>query len=380
MNEKKVQQFLSRSARIGGRRRRRGQRRRNQQSFHLPEQIIEEILSRIAVKSLLRLRCVSKSWGSLIGSERFIKKHHQNSLNNPSFPQQRVIIQKNMVEWPMQCSLLSILSGPTNTIPLSPLTVPTNTTVPGCQIVGSCNGLLCIVNDQNIIFQLWNPSTRISKKLPEISNPNSDVCNFGFGWVESTNEYKVFVLVVDYYDNSKVGKVYSSKTKSWKTIELSYDLVYCSLGGVFAGGKLYWMNERDKVIIFWDLKSEVFGRIELPFDQEVYEKIGLLGGFLCVLCFNDQIKSFRVWVMKESWEKVVTLSHLLELLQPPLVKGLYGDILVNCGSTMVVYNCRDNVFRRLKYRSCCQRVTGFCIHKYRLHCVYVESLLSPEDL
>ncbi|XP_057802834.1 F-box/kelch-repeat protein At3g06240-like [Salvia miltiorrhiza] len=382
-NEKKVQQFLSRSARIG-RRRRRIRRRRNQQNLHLPEEIIEEILSRLPVKSLLRLRCVSKSWGSLNGSDRFIKKHHQNSLNNPSFPQQRVIVESDLVEQPQYCSLLSVLSGPTSTIPLSPLADPMNTTLTEYRIVGSCNGLLCILHDQNTIFQLWNPSTRISKKLPEISNPNSGVRNFGFGWVESTNEYKVFVLVVHYYDNSKVGKVYSSKTKSWKTIELCDDLDYCWPGGVFAGGKLYWKNGHDKVIIFWDLKSEVFGRIELPFDQEVYGIVGVLGGFLCVLCFNYKIRGFRVWVMKESWEKVVTLSHLLELLQPPpLVKGLNGEILVNCGFILLVYDCRDNVFRNLKYCSCCED-TGFssyedCVNPLSYQ-VYVESLVSPEDL
>ncbi|XP_057802868.1 F-box/kelch-repeat protein At3g23880-like [Salvia miltiorrhiza] len=193
------------------------------------------------------------------------------------------------------------------------------------------------------------------KKLPEISNANF-FDNFGFGWVESIDEYKVFVSLDDY--NSNVGKVYSSNTKSWKTIELCNDFVLCWQGGAFASGKLYWKNAHDeKVIIFLDLKNEVFGRIELPFDPEVYGEIGVLGGFLCVLCFNDE-RGFRVWVMKESWEKVVTLSHLLELLQPPLVKGLNGDILVNYGSTVVVYDCQDNVFRNLEYCSCCED-TGF---------------------
>ncbi|XP_057802849.1 F-box/kelch-repeat protein At3g06240-like [Salvia miltiorrhiza] len=318
----------------------------SQPSLHLPEEIIGEILPRLPVKSLLRFR---------------------------------VITQKNSDEWPMQCSLLSILSGPTNTIPLSPLADPTNTTVTGYEIIGCCNGLLCIVNDENI-FQLWNPSTRISKKLPKISNADF-IDRLEFGWVESIDEYKVFVIVHDY--NSSVGKVYSSKTKSWKTIELCDDLVRCWPGGVFAGGKLYLKNGLEKVINFLDLKSEVFGRIELPFDQEKYGKVGVLGGFLCVLCFNDEIGGYRVWVMKESWEKVVTLSHLLELLQPPLVKGLNGDILVNCGSILGVYDCRDNVFRDLSYCSCYQ-VTGISSHEDCVglfsHDVYVESLVSPEDL
>ncbi|XP_057802914.1 F-box/kelch-repeat protein At3g06240-like, partial [Salvia miltiorrhiza] len=232
----------------------------------------------------------------------------------------------------------------------------------------------------------------ISKKLPEISIVYylDDFDNFGFGWVESSDEYKVFVNVVEY--NSSVGEIYSTRTKSWKTIELCPYFLPFSKGGLFGGGKLYWMYEDDQVIIFLDLKSEVFGRIEIPFDQEMYGEIdqekddidlGVLGGFVCLLCFNYQIRCYQVWVMRESWEKVVTLSHLLELLQPPLVKGLNGEILVNCGSIVVVYDCRDNVFRNLKYCSCCED-TGFSSHEDCVdstsHDVYVESLVSPEDL
>ncbi|XP_057786314.1 F-box/kelch-repeat protein At3g23880-like [Salvia miltiorrhiza] len=329
----------------------------SRKSLHLHEEIIEEeILPRLPVKSLLRFRCVSKSWGSLIGSKRFIKKHHQNSKNNPSFPQQSIIIYTYLHEWPHQCSLLSALSGPTNTIPSSPLADPTNTTVTSFKIEGCCHGLLCIleeVDEEQIQFHLLNPSTRISKKLPEISN-SGFVYNFGFGWVESSDEYKVFVSLVDRRNNFRGCKVYSSKTKSWNTIELCAGVVLCRSMRVFAGGKLYWKNEDETFITFMDLKSEVFGMIELPFDHEE----GVLGGFLCVLCYVNfpNKRGFRVWVMQESWEKVMTLDQLLELLQPvPLVVGLKGEILVNCGSFVMVYDRRDNVFRDLKYceGSCC---------------------------
>ncbi|XP_057802850.1 F-box/kelch-repeat protein At3g23880-like [Salvia miltiorrhiza] len=342
------------------RRRRRGRRRRNQQSLHLPEEIIEEILSILPVKSLLRFRCVSKTWWSLIGSKRFIKAHHQNSIKNPSSPHQRLITLG-------ECSLQSLLSE----APISRYSLEITTLLAPLQIWGCCNGLFCVLSERPERVYLWNPSTRTSKKLPEISSPGH-VRNYGFGWVESSDEYKVFVLLVDYdyyrgIDNW-VGKVYSSKTKSWKTIELSGYLRVSWGRGVFAGGKLYWKNHQDKEIIFLDLKNEVFGRIELPCDQDMYGIVDVLGGFLCVLCFNDQItgiRGIRVWVMKESWEKVVTLSHLLELLQPPMVKCLNGDILVYCGSFVLVYDCRDNVFCKLNIIS---------------HCVYVESLVSPEDL
>ncbi|XP_057802900.1 F-box/kelch-repeat protein At3g23880-like [Salvia miltiorrhiza] len=269
------------------------------------------------------------------------------------------------------------MSEPANPTSLSPLAAPTNigTLLMRFLIVGCYNGLLCILEKPSEIH-LWNPSTGISKKLPEISNVGS-VGDFGFGWVESSGEYKVFVSVLDNYQLKRAGKLYSSKTKSWKTIEHCKDLcTYRCEEGVFAGGKLYWTNYKGykEVIIFLDLKSEVFGRTELPIDQEyrAQKLLGVLGGCLCALHFNHYYCGtvVQVWVMKESWEKVVTLSHLLELLQPaPLVEGPNGEILVNCVSTLLVFDRHDNVFRCPKV--CCDYISTH---------VYVESLVSPEDL
>ncbi|XP_057802842.1 F-box/kelch-repeat protein At3g23880-like [Salvia miltiorrhiza] len=236
--------------------------------------------------------------------------------------------------------------------------------------MGSCNGLLCIHEKPSIgeqsRFHLWNPSTRISKKLPQISNCGY-VTAVGFGWVESSDEYKVFVsfgnLDYDTRQTKSVCKVYSSKTKSWKTIEHCAYLYSCGVAGIFAGGKLYWKNEHEKVITFLDIKSEVFGRIEIPLGQEK--------------------EVIRVWVMKEeAWKRVATFANLVELLQPaPLVVGPKGEILVNFGSILLVYEIlvnfgsillvydrQDNVFR-------CPMVNFLYSPR-----VYVESLVSPEDV
>ncbi|XP_057803060.1 F-box/kelch-repeat protein At3g23880-like [Salvia miltiorrhiza] len=339
------------------------------------EVIEEEILSRLPVKSLLRFRCVSKTWLSLIGSKRFIKAHHQNSIKNPCFPHQRLITLKNTRDRPEECSLQSLLSErPISRDSTDDLLM---TTLLPFRIWGCYNGLFCVLEKSSKLpfvveekprkIYLWNPSTRSSKKLPEISGPGF-AKNYGFGWVESSDEYKVFVSVVD--RNSKVGEVYSSKTKSWKTIELRADLVECCGDGVFAGGKLYWKrNGYEEYIIFLDLKSEEFGRIEIPFQQGWRSRsclVGVVGGCLCVTYYNHG-RPVQLWVMKESWKKVATLAHLVQLLLP-LVVAQNREILVNCGSTLLVYDRGDNAFRSTK----------FCF-RYRTR-VYVESLISPEDV
>ncbi|KAI5440947.1 hypothetical protein KIW84_010424, partial [Lathyrus oleraceus] len=48
----------------------------------VPDELIAEVLSLLTVKSLLRLKCVSKSWNSLISDPFFVKIHSHKSSQN----------------------------------------------------------------------------------------------------------------------------------------------------------------------------------------------------------------------------------------------------------------------------------------------------------
>lgn len=49
-------------------------------SDYLPNEVLVDILVRVPVKSLLRFRCVSKKWNSLISSPAFINTHLNRAL------------------------------------------------------------------------------------------------------------------------------------------------------------------------------------------------------------------------------------------------------------------------------------------------------------
>ncbi|XP_057779418.1 uncharacterized protein LOC130997997 [Salvia miltiorrhiza] len=166
-----------------------------------------------------------------------------------------------------------------------------------------------------------------------------------------------------------VGKLYSSKTNSWKTVDASI----CTI--VYACGKLYWSTTNDEIEWF-DLESEEFGRMELPFgdkytlvDVEEKEKAGL--HFL----FEDdsEIGHYRVevWVMNKDqcWFKVVSLPLVYDdsfhSTGSLLCLGPNGEILVVYFGNLFVYDPRDNLLRTAKNTLDCTR--GF---------VYVESLVS----
>lgn len=259
-----------------------------EKTLNLPEVIIEIILSKLPVKILLRFKCVSKSWLSLITSETLIKTHFQNSLQNTCFPHSRVIIGHEPL---YQCSLQSLLNEPLSVaaIPLhDPLKMNRN------KFLGCCNGIVCVmVSWRDFVF--WNPSTRVSKKIPELGlgdEKESRVLTAGFGWDESRDDYKVVVVIVhDDPPKPAICKVYSSKARSWKIVESSHDLEEMGFtfnfqtAGTFVNGKLLWVVGRDRRegIICFDLKSESFAMMEPP-PFHLYRwtrpRLGVLGGCL----------------------------------------------------------------------------------------------------
>ncbi|XP_057802833.1 F-box protein At1g52495-like [Salvia miltiorrhiza] len=268
--------------------------RNTAKSQHLHQDIIEEILSRLPVKSLLRLRCVSKSWRCLIGSNRFIKAQLEKSRNYQNYARWQTIFNynsENPVPGLKRCSKLSYLNDPF--VDPSPIDDPTN------------NHLL--------MATLWNPATRISIELPKL---DLEIIKYGFGWDEQSDAYKVFAVLCSHVENEWIGNVYSSKTNSWKTVEHgSLDLDYED--GDYLCGKIHWVASENYIESF-DLKSEMFGMIELPVKPEVgvrpwleslLEEEEERGGRLRVVYEYTDNGTRIVWEIKkygvkESWVKV----------------------------------------------------------------------------
>ncbi|KAG6409381.1 hypothetical protein SASPL_127420 [Salvia splendens] len=106
---------------------------------------------------------------------------------------------------------------------------------------------------------LWNPASRISVQLPELDCCDG-IIKCGIGWDGESDAHKVFAVLSVKKDESKMmGSIYSSETNPWKAIE-EYDLF--DWIGEFVCGRMRVL--RSGWIETFDLKSGVFGRIELP--------------------------------------------------------------------------------------------------------------------
>jgi|UniRef100_A0A2N9I8J2 F-box interacting protein len=291
----------------------------------LPDEVILEILSRLPVKPLLCFRCVSKPWLALIDSPQFIKLHLKQSLKTTT--NLSLILGDGYL-------YSSDFDSLDTAIELDhPLKTPHYET----EIVGSCNGLLCLSNKKEDVA-LWNPSTRKYRKLPvttlEFAPDGYDFCQYtvsGFGYDETSDDYKVVRSVRLYLaDNLSSGsEVYSLKNDSWRRLpDYPYNLRYLRAFAMLVSGALHWLvtskaeSDRTNLILAFDLGVEEYRLVPRPdfSDKDCHMNVGVLGGCLTIYGSN-YINRLDVWVMKdygvkESWTKLFTAMEPFSILDP----------------------------------------------------------------
>ncbi|KAF9607956.1 hypothetical protein IFM89_003876 [Coptis chinensis] len=199
-------------------------------------------------------------------------------------------------------------------------------------IVGISNGLVCLRGEILLSkFYLWNPLTKdhITIPCPPIPShfvPHNTTTEFGFGFHQVSNEYKVIRIACSHRDYGYLEDHFQSHFSvytlggpvMWRTLEdescIGNSVVKPSIALV--NGALYWFAAKPgnlftwNVIVSFDIKDEVFQEIPRPNDVDFHdsfnriERIGELGGFLSIFCVLRQVV-VEVWVMIEhgSWTK-----------------------------------------------------------------------------
>lgn len=285
----------------------------------LPVDLIVEIFSRLPVKTLLRFRCISKQFLSIIDSQYFIKQHFQIQSLRP-----KLIFQG----FKSDLSVLNPDSLDKKVIPFKDWRIDDH-----IEVIGSCDGLVAIRNFLIDCIGLFNVSTRKHRVLPPFEFPpcmldcNFDSCN-GFGRHPSSSDYKL-VRILQHEETTKVY-VFSTEANTWRLIDSVPPPCKYRYGvwgfGALVEGNLNWIGnfvvegENIKfVIVSFDLGSEKFSETLLHLSVYYYsERFGLslkvLRGRLCVLYgyrnpYFNHIHRIDVMVMKEygvedSWVKM----------------------------------------------------------------------------
>ncbi|KAH0680559.1 hypothetical protein KY290_022747 [Solanum tuberosum] len=286
---------------------------------YFPEGIQMDILLRCPVKSLLRFKCVSKSWYALIKNPKFAQQH----LKNGSPPQLLTYTVGTSDDAGQDSRSITLISEE------NPQTFKGMT-----HLIGSVDGLFLMYKtiDTVISCALWNPATREvrSLHLPLPAPIIYDVPVLGFG-----GSWRIF--------KPKESLPFYTDVKN-------------TFGTAYLNGAYYWLlrggNHCNYTILSFKFGSEMFEEIEGPDGNVVYTfalGLMLIDDSIAILNYNPcSMLAYDIWALIQPgvWNKIVTF----QLFTP--IKSFYDSYLISVvkASQLVSYNVRTNKMMYLGFQ------------------------------
>ncbi|XP_058774439.1 F-box/kelch-repeat protein At3g23880-like [Vicia villosa] len=295
---------------------------------HLPIDLVEEILCRLPVKPLIQLRCVCKSWNSLISeNSNFAKKHLLLSTSNQA---RHHLILKTLKFLNLQSPISTIFNSGDATISMYSLREILKKGESDCDgggYVSTCDGILCYKIDTSSAV-LFNPSIRKFIILPPLEFPDQTQANFLYtlAYDSFINNYKVIVLID--HRNKREVNILTLGTSYWRRIDFpsheqllldknsNFELMSTSTG-IFINDSVNWLTL--ELIVSLDLKKESYQKLSVPvsnvrFGSSCLVTLGTLKGCLSLLI--PMMNTFSdIWIMKEfgnekSWIKLLSIPYM----------------------------------------------------------------------
>ena len=399
-----------------------GNRVNQPQKLQLPDELIfTEILPRLPVKSLIRFKLVSQQWKSLISSPDFAKTHLQHTVANPNFsadPSSRCVVIRNS-------STLRILNyasydnfGGFNSsyniidAEVDEFECP-NLDGGSLFLIGSANGLVCLGVEYDEIgykFVVYNPSTgdyfAANEPLEDFGSCPDGALFFGFGYVSSSEDYKVLMMEIP-KKRTLVSSifVYSLRCNTWRSYKgfdkremeilseegvLVHETLHYAVSGHCDSSIWGWGSsfKKKKCIAAFNLVSEEFSKMPLPWakfghDHAYYQgdssfQLSTMDGCLCAWAkYRDG--GVQMWMLKQygewdSWTKMFNINMYMEFRIHP--QDFFG--FSSTGKVLVRTNNEDlvlvNVDKRMsRYVSLVRQDTNMEVANF------VGSLLSPSS-
>ncbi|KAK4776515.1 hypothetical protein SAY86_005203 [Trapa natans] len=305
----------------------------------LPREIVLDILSRLPVTSLVSFSLVSRSWRELARDPLLPDAQLQRTASsNPfllfhcDFP-----IRNNLYFVELSAAAAaphsrstagSSGSGSGGISSLREFHPPFWKTMSEFEVVGSCNGILCLSDSlYKDSMYLYNPFTGYHLLLPQPKQYPNHEAAFGFGVDPKTGEYKVVKVV--YYTKSTSAAPRARRSTyqlsdvqvltvgggGWRSLGKAPYQIACRPSGAVVDGRLHWMTRPRRYrparpLVSFDLSEERFGEVPIPETGPLnwcnYQLMVIEGSLSAIVyCYHGRIE---IWVMRvygerDSWTK-----------------------------------------------------------------------------
>ncbi|OEL33492.1 hypothetical protein BAE44_0005488 [Dichanthelium oligosanthes] len=242
-------------------------------STRIPSDVIEEILLRLPISSVLRLRRVCKQWRDMISGPHFIREHAYLApkhllLYLPKLDISAVLHPKTVRVKPFCATIIDEK--------WSPSTWAASHMDPDDHLFASCNGLLCFYKTYTL--KIVNPATGQCLYLlkPDGILLHDFYYLYSFGFHPTTGEYKLlhFLREPQRYKSGQpfhfdTIQVYTLGDDKWRNIKAPKPCCTVNLGVVNVDGAMYWLTEDEgtscgMAVVSFDLREETFALIQLP--------------------------------------------------------------------------------------------------------------------
>ncbi|XP_074265395.1 putative F-box protein At3g23260 [Silene latifolia] len=284
---------------------------------YIPPEIWIQIFSKLPAKTLLKFRCVCKSWRSIIDNPDFVHMHFQHNTTN-----KLLVALEGMGCTGNEGCVLTVRDAQT----LGKTDHILRTHSYKYCLIGSCNGLLLVKKSGSTYNQeelrLWNPCIRKSLILPTCplcSYLNDDSTWYVLGFASDTQDYKVVKFAFDYSKYEDSGNVYIAvytlSNQQWTVRKdpLNVPILnrynrrglfdYVSTA-VFFRGAVHWLGKIDNQrhafthLASFDFDHEKLTFLELPFTCEesgTLRFLFYLRGSLAVFSISEVTSS--IWML-----------------------------------------------------------------------------------
>ncbi|XP_026390129.1 putative F-box protein At2g02030 [Papaver somniferum] len=291
--------------------------------------IINDILTRVPVDSLMRFRCVCKLWSNLIVNDlKFVSLHLSRTYSDRGFIwlfYSDNYLDRDNDTYFMRCNGVVFYDIDRKEKKIFHFRPETGLVNKRLFIRDSLNGLLLLscVEDGLVTNHVYNPITGYSVKLPILQDIACLRNSYEFlpqlAYDSIMKKYKVFCI---YYDTGRIQngqyffKILTLGTESepWRDVvvsELYPRLRHDDLQPRFASGSFYWLNhdrfesyssDDHRKILAFDVSRETFYTIKYPKGALNDSNLLEIDGSVCFLDYVSAGK-LKLWVLKEDKEK-----------------------------------------------------------------------------